>query len=74
VESTEPQAQFTITPRLDWDLPSQFILDASSSSDKDVIDGNDALNYEWSFSNSSQATVEQTYDNNKSIVVSFNEP
>lgn len=28
VESTPPQAQFTIGPRLDWKNPSQFVLDA----------------------------------------------
>lgn len=74
VDSTEPQAQFTISPRLDWELPSQFILDASSSSDKDVTAGNDALTYEWSFSNPEQAKIEQSYDANKSIVVSFSDP
>lgn len=74
VDSTEPQAQFTITPRLDRDQPSQFILDAGGSSDKDVTDGNDSLTYERSFSNSSQSKIEQSYDNNKSIVVSFEDP
>ena len=71
VDSTEPQAQFTITPRLDRQYPSQFILDASSSVDKDVTAGNDSLTYERSFSNTNQAKIEQSYDNNKSIVVSF---
>jgi PKD repeat protein len=46
-------------------------LDASSSVDKDVTAGNDTLSYERSFSNTNQAKIEQSYDNNKSIVVSF---
>ena len=74
VESTPPQAQFTITPRLDWEHPSQFVLDATSSFDVDVSAELDALTYERSFSNPSLTKVEQTYDNGQSIVASFNEP
>lgn len=74
VESTSPQAQFTITPRLDRQFPSQFVFDATSSFDVDVIAWFDALTYEWTFSNPSLTKVEQTYDDGQSVVVSFNQP
>lgn len=74
VESTPPQPQFTIQPRLEWQYPSQFVLDAWASFDVDVTNKFDILTYEWSFSNPSIATIDQSYDNNKSVVVSFNEP
>lgn len=74
VESTPPQAQFTITPRLDWQFPSQFVLDATSSFDIDVAEGLDAITYERSFSNPSLIVTEQSYDEGQSIVASFNQP
>lgn len=74
VESTPPQAQFTITPRLDWEFPSQFVLDATSSFDVDALAGFDALKYERTFSNPKLTKIEQTYDNGESIVVSFEQP
>ncbi len=74
IDSTDPQAQFTITSRLDRTQPSQFVLDAGSSFDRDVSNGFDALSYERSFSNSSQITKEQSYDKDKSIVVSMSDP
>lgn len=74
VDSTPPQPQFTITPRLDRQYPSQFVLDAGASFDVDVINKFDNLKYERSFSNPSLTKIEQEYDNNKSVVVSFEEP
>ncbi len=74
VESTPPQAQFTMTPRLDWQYPSQFVLDATSSFDVDVTAKLDTLTYERSFSNPSLTKIEQTYDNGQSIVASFDQP
>lgn len=74
IDSTDPQAQFTITPRLDREQPSQFVLDASPSFDRDVSNNFDVLSYAWSFSNSSQVKIEQSYDNDKSIVVSMSDP
>ncbi len=73
IESTPPQAQFIINPRLDREHPSQFVLDATASYDIDMTAGHDAITYERSFSNPSLAKIEQTYDNGQSIVVSFNE-
>jgi hypothetical protein len=74
VDSTAPQPQFTITPRLDRQYPSQFVLDAAASFDIDVINKFDDLKYERSFNNPSLTKIEQQYDNNKSVVVSFEEP
>jgi hypothetical protein len=74
VESSLPQPQFTINPRLERQYPSQFVLDAGASFDIDVINKYDTLKYEWSFSNPSLIKIEQQYDNNKSVVVSFEEP
>jgi hypothetical protein len=74
IDSTAPQPQFTINPRLDRQYPSQFVLDATASFDVDVINKFDDLKYERSFSNPSLTKIEQTYDNNKSVVVSFEEP
>lgn len=74
VDSTAPQPQFTINPRLERQYPSQFVLDAGASFDVDVINKFDTLKYEWSFSNPSLTKIEQTYDDNKSVVVSFEEP
>ena len=74
VDSTAPQPQFTINPRLERQNPSQFVLDATASFDVDVINKFDDLKYERSFSNPSLTKIEQEYDNNKSVVVSFEEP
>lgn len=74
VDSTLPQPQFTINPRLERQYPSQFVLDAAASFDIDEINKFDSFTYQWSFSNPSLSKIEQQYDNNKSIVVSFEEP
>ncbi|MEI7477960.1 MAG: PKD domain-containing protein [bacterium] len=54
-------------------LPSQFTLDASPSYDIDTANGNDALSYEWSFSNNDNVSIDQSLDANKRIAVSFKE-
>lgn len=74
IESTTPQAQFTITPRLDRQFPSQFVLDASATFDIDVTNKYDAITYDRSFSNPGLTKIEQEYDNKQAIVVSFEEP
>lgn len=73
VSSTPPVPQFTIEPVKQRHLPSQFILDASPSYDVDTANDNDALSYEWTFSNNDNVTIDQTYDNGKRIKVSFKE-
>lgn len=73
IESTTPQAQFTITPRLDRQFPSQFVLDATATFDVDITNKYDTINYERSFSNPWLTKIEQEYDNKQAIVVSFEE-
>jgi hypothetical protein len=46
VESTPPVAQFTMSPTSEWLNPSQFIFDASSSFDYDMLNNNDSLTFE----------------------------
>ena len=73
VDSTPPTPQFTITPTNKWKYPSEFILDASSSSDIDAVNWYDVLTYEWNFSNSDAKEITETEDDNKKITVLFNE-
>jgi hypothetical protein len=49
IESTSPVPQFTITSTSKWQYPSEFILDASNSSDIDEMNGFDSLEYSRSF-------------------------
>ena len=71
VESTPPTPQFTITPTSKRAKPSEFTLDASNSTDIDVTNWVDKLEYEWSFSNEN-VNIISTEDNNRKIVVQFN--
>ncbi len=56
-----------------WSKPSQFVLDASPSYDIDTINDNDALSYEWTFSNNDNVAVDKKFDDNKRVTVSFRE-
>jgi PKD repeat protein len=71
VESSDPIPQFLITPSNDWKYPSEFILDASLSSDVDVTNGFDNLSYEWSFSEDAKTNIVNTQNNNQLIKVQF---
>lgn len=71
VESTDPIPQFTITPSSDWKNPSEFILDASVSSDLDVSNGYDSLIYERSFSDATKTKLVNTENNNEKVKVQF---
>lgn len=71
VESTDPIPQFTITPSNAWKNPSEFILDASVSSDVDMTNGYDTLSYEWSFSDPTAAKIVNTEANNEKVRVQF---
>lgn len=73
VESTDPIPQFAETPTLNWKLPSQFILDASLSSDIDAVNNVDELIYQWSFSSPNAVQTISTEQNNKIVQVAFNE-
>ncbi|MCX6823805.1 MAG: PKD domain-containing protein [candidate division SR1 bacterium] len=71
VESTDPIPQFTITPSNSRKNPSEFILDASVSSDVDKINGYDHLTYERSFSNPTTSKIVNSENNNEKVVVQF---
>jgi PKD repeat protein len=71
VESSDPIPQFLITPSNAWKSPSEFILDASVSSDVDVTNGYDNLSYEWSFSEEAKTSIVNTESNNQKIKVQF---
>ena len=72
VESTTPTPQFTSTPTKRWVKPSEFTLNASNSSDVDVINGVDSLEYNRTFSTNNVKIV-STENNNEKIVVQFDE-
>jgi len=72
VESTDPIPQFTITPTNSRKNPSEFVLDASVSSDIDKINGYDTLVYERSFSDPTTTKIVNTENNNEKIKVQFN--
>lgn len=71
IESSTPTPQFTMTPTSKREKPSEFTLDASNSSDIDVVYGSDNLEYEWFFS-SDDTNIVSTQNNNEKIVVQFN--
>ena len=73
VDSTPPSPQFSITPTNKWKYPSEFILDASASTDIDASNWYDVMTYEWSFSNSDAKEITETEEDNKRITVLFNE-
>lgn len=71
MESTDPIPQFTITSSNARTNPSEFILDASVSSDVDKTNGYDTLSYERSFSNAATTKIINTENNNEKIRVQF---
>ncbi len=71
VESTEPIPQFTIMPTNDRKYPSEFVLDASISSDVDVDNGYDDLSYSRSFSDSAWASIVNAEAGNEKVMVQF---
>jgi PKD repeat protein len=73
VESTPPIPQFTITPTNKRAKASEFYLDANATTDIDVVNKNDSLEYKWEFSNPNATTLISTEENNKKVVVQFNE-
>ena len=72
VDATAPVAQFTQTSTADLLYPSEYILDASASSDIDKDNGFDSLSYTREFSNPTTETME-SLENGKKIHVAFNE-
>ena len=71
-ESTTPTPQFTITPTNKREYPSEFTLDASNTTDIDVNNKVDSLEYERQFS-TDNFKILSTENNNQKIVVQFNE-
>lgn len=74
VESTKPIPNFTPRPIQDWEKPSQFLLDATSTYDIDVLNWFWSLTYDWNFSNRNNVEIARTFDWWERILVSFNEP
>lgn len=72
VESTKPTPQFKVVSTTKRQYPSEFILDASSTTDVDVSNWVDSLEYKRSFSTQNYKII-STENNNKKIVVQFNE-
>lgn len=70
VESTTPTPQFTNIATKKWEYPSEFTLDASNSSDIDVENNIDSLEYNWYID---WWTIISTTGNNEKVVVQFNE-
>jgi PKD repeat protein len=73
VESSTPVPQFSITPTNKRAQASEFHLDATASSDLDVTNQNDSLEYKREFSNPNASKIISTEENNKKIVVQFDE-
>ena len=71
VESTPPTPQFVAVPTKIWTYPSEFTLDASSSTDIDVENKVDSLSYSWEFS-TDDIDIISTENNNEKVVVRFN--
>jgi PKD repeat protein len=73
VESTPPQPQFTITSTNKRTKASEFYLDANATTDIDLENKNDNLEYKREFSNPNATKITSTEDNNKKIIVQFDE-
>ena len=72
VESTPPVAQFLSTPTPELLYPSEYVLDASVSSDIDVDNGFDELTYERSFSHPDTEIIE-SINNGEKVRIQFNQ-
>ena len=72
IDSTTPTPQFTVTPTSKWKYPSEFTLDASNSTDIDVLNGVDSLEYKRSFSTDKYRIITWE-DDNRRVVVQFDD-
>lgn len=72
VESSAPNAQFSISNTEYWKYPSKFVLDASLSSDIDASNKYDQMYYNWTFSDPDHTNIEEVDNENKKVTVSFN--
>ncbi|GHW02403.1 hypothetical protein AGMMS50249_1890 [candidate division SR1 bacterium] len=71
VESSIPTPQFTINSTNKWTQASEFLLNANSTLDPDVINGFDSLEYKREFSSPNSTKIISTEDNNREVVVQF---
>jgi len=71
VDSTDPVAQFAIEATSEREFPSQFIFDATKSSDADMKGGVDTLTYSWNFGQSGTYVIERENEDRSQMVVSF---
>ena len=72
IDSTTPTPQFTVTPTSKRKYPSEFTLDASNSTDIDVVNWVDSLEYDRRFSTEDYRII-STEDDNRRIVVQFDD-
>jgi PKD repeat protein len=73
VESSVPIPQFTITPTNKRAQPSEYHLDATATTDIDVTNKSDSLEYKREFSNPNASTITAQENNQSKIVVQFEE-
>lgn len=71
VESSDPIPQFTTKSSNTRKDPSEFVFDASVSSDIDRTNGFDKLSYEWFLWDASKAKLVSTENNNEKVRVQF---
>ena len=71
VESSDPIPQFTMIASNTWKDPSEFIFDASVSSDVDQNNGYDKLTYERSLGDAGKAKLVSSENNNEKVKVQF---
>jgi len=71
VESSDPIPQFTTIASNTWKDPSEFIFDASVSSDIDQTNGYDKLSYERFLGDAGKAKLVSTENNNQKVKVQF---
>ena len=72
IDSTTPTPQFVVTPTSKRKYPSEFTLDASNSTDIDVLRWEDSLEYSRKFSTENYKII-STEDDNRRIVVQFDD-
>ena len=72
VSSSAPIPQFTINSTKRREKSSEFILNAENSTDVDVENKNDSLEYQRDFADPENAKIIGTESNNQKIVVQFN--
>lgn len=72
IQSSPPRAQYFSESVAEREQPSQFIFDASPTSDKDVTAGFDSLTYKRTSSDEKNVIIEKLTDDSRRVIVSFN--